>query len=426
MNLLIVGINYKTAPLEIREKLAFSAERLPTALLALKNIPLIEEAIILSTCNRVEVYVVTTESFAGIAELKKFFSEFHQVPLQEIDSHFYHHFQEEAVLHGFRVAGGLDSMVLGEPQILGQVKDAYRIACEANTVSSYLHRYFHHVFRIAKKIRTDTQISTLPVSISYAAVLLAEKIFGDLKNHKALLVGTGKMGKLALTHLKSHDISDIWISNRNFQEAQDLAIEFSGHPVHFDDFTLSLPQVDIVIASTAADKYILNRAAVESAMQLRKNKPMFIIDISVPRNVDPEINRIYNVYLYDIDDLRTVIESNQNERQNEAKKAETIIIQETKLFLEEMKNRFATPTLHLLAKKLNQIRLNEINKTFGQLKDLTDEEKIAFEACTEAMIKKILHDPSIVLKTENEILETDKEFSYAEIIQKLFRLDKIA
>lgn len=424
MKLVNVGLNHKTAPLEIREKLAFSSDKIPEALGKLLDQHVLDEAMILSTCNRVEIYGATPRPEIALHQLSQFFSDFHHLPLESFQKFLYAYSGEEAVLHGCRVASSLDSMVLGEPQIMGQMKEAYELATEAGSVGGVLNRYVHRVFHVAKKIRSETEIASGPVSISYMAVLLAKKIFGDLKNKKVLLVGAGKMGQLASKHLKSQGVAEIWVANRHFEKAKEIATACEGKPLFFDDFYFSLPMVDVVITSVACEDYILKAEHIHKAMKLRKNTPMFIIDIAVPRNVDPAINDIYNVYLYDLDDLQGLVAANQKERIQEAHKGEQIALQESKKFIQELEKLAVTPTIHLLSTKFEKIRKQELQKAILRFKNLSPEEQAVLEAMSASIVNKILHDPLLALKTQ-DLEKENHPHSYLEIIQKIFRLDEV-
>ncbi len=424
MKLIMLGLNHKTASLEIREKLAFSSEKIPLALKALLDQHILEEAMILSTCNRVEIYGATARPETSILQIQKFLSDFHGLALENFQSYLYSYSGEEAILQGYKVASSLDSMVLGESQILSQMKEAFQLASEVGSIGSILHRYLNRVFYVAKKIRTETEIAAGPVSVSYMAVMLAKKIFGDLEGKKALLLGAGKMGELAAKHLKGQGMKEIWVANRHFEKAKEIAEMYEGKPLHFEEFYFSLPMVDVIITSTAVENYILRPEHIQKAMKLRKNAPIFMIDIALPRNIDPEINQLYNVYLYDLDDLENLVENNQKERAAEALKGEVIAKQEAKKFAHELEKLQLTPTLHLLSSKFEKIRQLELQKAFARLKNLTPEEQAILEAMSASIVNKILHDPMLALKTQN--LEEEGGYqSYLEMIQKLFRLDEV-
>ncbi|MBL7685318.1 MAG: glutamyl-tRNA reductase [Deltaproteobacteria bacterium] len=423
MKLCVVGISHKTAPIEIREKLAFADEKIPRAFHELKKIPRFQEVVILSTCNRVEIYAVseTLESFGEA--IKNFICQFHQISRNELDRYFYHYESQEAVRHGLRVASGLDSMVLGESQILGQMKEAYQKAAQHQMTSSFLNRYFHRVFSAAKRGRSETQIAQIPVSVSYVAVLLAKQIFGSLEHKKTLLLGAGKMSEIAAKHLKSQQNTEIWVANRSAEKAASLAAACEGKVIHYDDFILSLPLVDVVIVSTGAPHFLITPEAMQEVMRLRKNQPMFIIDISVPRNVDPAINRLYNIYLYDLDDLQSVVAENQKERQHEAKRIEVILEEEYRLFEKQVYHMHLAPTIQMLSQKFEEIRKKELDKVFLRMKDLSLDQKEGFEACTTAIVNKILHDPLLAMKDLSLEAPEEHRQSFHAMIQKLFKLD---
>lgn len=424
MRLISAGINHKSASLDLREKLAFAGEKLQRGLNQLLDQGLLDEAMILSTCNRVEIYGATSRPELGKDQLERFLTDFHGLPPESLRESFYFHEGEGAVLHGYRVASSLDSMVIGEPQIVKQMKDAYEIASEAGSVGGILHRYMNRVFNVSKRVRSETEISSGAVSISFMAVLLAKKIFGDLKDKKVLLLGAGKMSHLAARHLKGQGVAEIWVANRSFEKAREMALECGGKPLPFDDFYFSIPQVDMVITSVACEDYVLKPEHVAKAMKLRKNAPMFIIDIAVPRNVDPAINDLYNVYLYDLNDLQGLVASNQKERLQEAQKGEAIAQQEAKRFIAELEKLAVTPTIHLLSTKFEKIRKQELQKALGKLRDLSPEHAAVLEAMSAAIVSKILHDPLLALKAQGFEKEHHPH-SYLEIIQKIFRLDEL-
>jgi len=427
MKYLTVGLSHKTAPLDLREKLAFSPEKVKRGLSLLLAESLAPESLILSTCNRVEIYGVSPEPEGCVQGIKAFLSRFHGLPEGDLEPFLYERIHEEAVLHGFRVAAGLDSMVVGESQIFGQMKEAYRMAQEAGSAGPHLNRYIHRVFQAAKKIRSETEIGSLPLSVSYVAVLLAKKIFGSLEGRKALLLGAGKMSELAALHLKSQGSPPIWVANRSFEKAESMAAACGGQAVHFNDFKMCLPLVDVVITSTAAEDYLIRPDDIHEAMRLRKNKPMFIIDIAVPRNVDPAVHRIFNVYLYDLDDLQGMVETNLKGRREKAVRAEAMASEEAASFLEGLGPDSAVlggpPTAQRLAQKFEQLRRRELEKALSRLKDLNQKEKEVVEGLTLSIVNKILHDPLLALKTVSDLRPDPSSADVHEIIQKLFRLD---
>ncbi len=420
MNILIVGLSHKTAPIEIREKLSFPVQIIEDALKSLLSSYDVNEGVILSTCNRVEVIAAGSDLDKGIWGVKRFLSEFHGIPVEELEEHFYVHTSEDAIKHLFRVSSGLDSMVLGEPQILGQTKDAYSYSLQYNSAGTIINKLFHKTFSVAKRIRTETNIGSSAVSISFAAVELAKKIFGGLDGKSVMLVGAGEMAELAAKHLISNGVREIMVANRTYERAVDMARGFRGTPIMFREFTLYLKDVDIVITSTAAPKFIIRPEQIGKVIKERKNKPMFLIDISVPRNIDPLVNNIDNVYVYDIDDLSGVVAANLKERAKEAQEAEKIIDEEIEKFFRWVKSLDVVPTIIALRKRLEEIRKAELDKAISVTEGIGEKDKKAFEAMTVAIINKILHGPVSHLKKEANKVEGD---FYIEAARKLFDLD---
>ena len=314
MKLLLTGVSHKTAPVEVRECLAFREESLPAALQDLKSCEGVTEAVILSTCNRVEITVTTADGADPQAIVDAFLAEQKAVGPENIAPHLYRHEGREAIHHLFRVASSLDSMVIGEPQILGQLKAAYAAAKDSGAVCGWLDGLMTHSFGVAKRVRSETGIGQMAVSISYAAVELARKIFGSLANRTVMIVGAGKMSELAARHLRRSGASHVFVTNRTHERAIEMAKLFQGTPVEYSRFTQMLPEVDILIASSGAPHYILHKDEMQRVIAARRNKPMFLIDIAVPRNIDPAVNELDNVFLYDIDDLQEVVEANKRER----------------------------------------------------------------------------------------------------------------
>lgn len=420
MHIVVIGLNHKSAPVAVREQIAFAPERQAEALRQLLAAPEVFEGLLLSTCNRVELYACSHDGTATANRLKSFLAEFHRVSPEVLSSHLYEYQGEQAVDHLFRVAASLDSMVIGEPQILGQIKNAFSMAEDCRSVGPILTRLLHKTFSVAKRVRSETAIACQAVSISYSAVELARKIFGSLQNRSVMIIGAGKMCELAARHLVNQQTAGLLVTNRTFERALHLAKQFGGQAIPFSDFPDYLPQADIVLASTAATEYILNRSQVEKVIRRRKNRPMFFIDIAVPRNIDPAVNQVPNVYLYDIDDLQKVIETNLKERRKAADKAATIIEQEVGHFLRWLRNLELTPTIRDLRQQFEAVRLRELDKTFAQLPNLGAAEKQAIEACTSALIKKILHRPVTVLKQRHHDMSGEH---YLDAVRMLFGLD---
>lgn len=325
MNILILGVNHKTAPIQIRERLSFSSEKLPEALLSLKGYDSIEENLILSTCNRTEIYSVVKDVPRGFNSLKNFLCSFHKIHPEEITDYLYRFTNRETIVHLFRVAVSLDSMIVGETQIFGQVKDAYFKARDCRTTGRRLDILFEETIRIGKKVRTETQIGKGAVSVSTAAIELSRKIFETLQDKKVLIIGAGKIGEMTVKNLYSRGISTVIVANRTLVRAEELARIFCGRAIKFESIFQELKFTDILICSTSAPHFIISPEDVQRAMQERNNSPLFLIDLGLPRNIDPKVNKIENVYLYNIDDLALVADANIRERHRESKKAEEII-----------------------------------------------------------------------------------------------------
>jgi len=419
MHIVIVGLSHKTAPVEIREKLAFAPTAMERPLRQMLELPSVAEGLIVSTCNRVELCAATKEPEAAMAALRRFLAEYHEVSPEEISSNLYNHQGEEAIRHLFRVASSLDSMVLGEPQILGQIKTAYGYAAEFKTAGLILNRFLHKAFSVAKRVRTETAIASNAVSVSFAAVELARKIFDRLDNKGVMIIGAGEMCELAARHFVTNGVSKVLVTNRTFERAEKLAAEFNGKAVPFECFVEHLAEVDIVMTSTGAPNFILGQRQMEEVLKRRKNRPMFLIDIAVPRDIDPKVNNLDNAYLYDVDDLQGVVQANLKERQKEAGKAEAIVEQEIGQFYQWLGNLEVKPTIIALRRKLEEIRQQELDKTFGNLKDLTDSQRRSIEAMAGAIINKVLHQPTAVLKrTQNDTSGED----YVDAVRTLFDL----
>src|SRR5712691_8217412 len=410
MQLAIVGLSHKTAPVEIRERLAFNSDALRQALTSLVSGQDVTEAIILSTCNRVEVMAESPDDRL----IREFLCDFHQISHDSVSKHLYSFRNVDAIRHVFRVAASLDSMMIGEPQILGQVKEAYRIATDAGTVGMHLSALMNRAFAVAKKVRSETGISQSAVSVSYAAVELARKIFGDLSGKVVMIIGASKMGELAAKHLKRAGVSSVLVTNRTFERAVELAQVFEGAAVPFEHFTDHIDRADIVISSTGAPHFIMTRALAEQIIHRRKNKPMFFIDIAVPRDIDPAVNEIDNAFLYDIDDLQQVIDSNLKERMKEASRAEEIIDHEVESFCLKMQGREVVPTIVQLRETLEKLRRDEIERNRRQLKVLSPEQ--AVDQITQALVNKILHHPVAHLK---QMANDPQGPDAAELIRKI-------
>ena len=388
-NLLLFGVNHKTAPIELREQIAIPAERLAEATQSLAQTPGVREAMILSTCNRVEL-VVCHE--ANAPDLMGFFNQFFAIDDSALRPHVYEYREQDAVRHLFRVASSLDSMVVGEPQILGQVKDAYAIAKSVGGAKSSIDKLLQNAFNVAKRVRNETEIGSSSVSVASIAVDLAQKIFGSLEGKKVLLIGAGEMSELAARHLVDRGARSILVANRTYDRAVRIASEFGGQVVSFDELYSSADQVDIVITSTGSPQPIFRPEHGAQFIHRRRNRPMFFIDIAVPRDVDPEMNRVEGIFLYDIDDLQSVAAANQTDRAKEALAAEAIINAEVERYQRQLSVLDAVPIIRNLQQAAETMRQSELRKAeAGRLRDLSDEQWSAIDALTRAMMNKFLH-----------------------------------
>jgi len=420
--IVIVGLNHRSAPLEVRESVAFENPYLRDALGRLRSYPSIQEGVILSTCNRVEVVAAASDSRTAFAEISSFLSEqkAHRTP-GPIGDHIYTYHGADAVRHLFRVAASLDSMVVGEPQILGQLKEYYDAAHNAGAVGTILHRLFHRSFSVAKRVRTETGIGSGAVSVSSVAVDLAKRIFDRFDDKTVMLIGAGKMGDLMARHLQSHGVRSLMVTNRTFERAVELAERIQGSPIRFEDFPRYLKLADLVIGCTGAPEVLVDAPQVERVLRERKQKAMFFIDIGDRRNFDAKINDLDNVYLYNIDDLKSVADENLQERSNEASKAEAIVHDEVQSFVRWVGSLEQVPTITALRQRFDDIRRREIEKSLGgSLKELSAEQRAALDDMTQAMINKILHGPIAQLKSNTD--NDDEATLYIAALKKLFDL----
>ena len=420
-HVILIGLNHKSASVRVRECLAFSDEEARSALTELRARKIVDEAVLFSTCNRVELLMATRESEVAIAEAKAFLAGFKQVSLEDFEDALYLYREDDAVRHVFRVAASLDSMVVGEPQILGQIKTAYRTATEEKTSGVILNRLLHRTFFVAKRIRSDTGIGDHAVSISYAAIELGRKIFGELSGKRVLLIGAGEMAELAVEHLIRNRSGQIYVANRTFERGVELAGQYNGTPIRFEEVPDYLGKVDIVISSTGAQDYVVRKPQVKAVMRERRNRPIFFIDIAVPRDIDPDINSLNNVYVYDIDDLNGVIDENMEDRNREAVKAERIIDEAVIHYRQWFQNLRVVPTIKALRRKVGTMAREEVQKTLQHLGHLSAEDQHAIERMTHALVNKILHDPTQFLKSNG--CQGDRTESL-DTARKLFGLDE--
>jgi glutamyl-tRNA reductase len=420
MRFQLIGVNHNSAPVEMRERLAIPESRLPDACRDLTAHPGIEEGMVISTCNRVELVTHTTN---GAADLRGFLREHFQVKADELDPHLYEYREKDAVRHVFRVASSLDSMVVGEAQILGQVKEAYATARAVGAVRAQLEQLFTRAFAVAKRVRTETAVGSSSVSIASVAVELAKKIFGTLNGKTVFIVGAGKMSELAARHLMAHGCAAIFVSNRTYDRAVGLAHRFNGEAIKFDDLYETCDRADIVITSTGSPHAIFRREHGEQFLARRKNRPMFFIDIAVPRDVAPEMGKLDGIFTYDIDDLQQAVSSHVADRRKEAERAEAIITSEVENFKARFEARLHTldvvPTIVSLQDHLETIRQAEIDRVRGRLGPLSPEQEIAVEALTRGIISKVMHTPITTLKTAAREAEAT---TVIEVVRRLFNL----
>ena len=421
MNIIVVGLSHKTAPVEVREMLAVPDSRLGEALHRLCAYPGVREGVMLSTCNRVEVYAVVDEVDAGFARVQEFLADTHlSLSSEQLTPHLYWQTDERAISHLFRVAASLDSMIVGESQILGQVKDAFEAALTHKASGVILNKLVKKAISVAKRVRTETRIAENAVSVSYAAVELARKIFSDLSEQTVLLVGAGEMAKLAAKHLIGNGIKRVMVTTRNPQGAIELAKRFNGTSIPFDDFRREMAEADIVLCSTGASHYLIRTEDVQQAVRKRMNRPIFLIDISVPRNIDPAVKDIDNAFLFDIDDLEMRVEQNREERRREAVKAESMIEEEVSASLHWLKSLDVTPTIVALRKRAEDIKQAEIDKVMARLGHLSAQERSAIEGLASAIVNKLLHGPLVTLKAEANSAGSSM---YVEAAKRFFGLE---
>lgn len=407
MRICHVGLNHKTAPVELRERLAVTADEIPGVLNHLTGLSPIREASILSTCNRVEMTVVTHDPDAAIAALHEWYAHKSGMPLEEVIPNLYSHTTHEAIRHLFAVASGLDSLVLGEPQILGQVKASYEQALSAGTAGHILHRLYQSTFAAAKRARSETAIGHQSVNISSCAVELAKRIFGDLSGKTVMLIGAGEMAELAARHLRGNGCTDILVANRTLERAQNLAAEFDGHALTLNQLPDYLDAADIVISSTGANTYVLLPDMMEAAMEKRKGKPVFLVDIAVPRDIDPRLSDISSVYLYDIDDLQQVVQGNMENREKASREAAQLLAEEEEQFLNWLKSLESVPLIRCIQQQGEALREDELQKASRYLKDLSEEQMEAVERFSKSLMKRFLHPTLRTLKKLPEDIEGD-------------------
>ena len=399
MNLVLIGVNHRTAPVEIRERMNIPESCLAQAVSDLIHREGIREVLILSTCNRVEVVASAEERINAEPIVRKFLADHHRFDLGPYERFFYQYRQEEVIRHLFRVAASLDSMILGEPQILGQLKRAYLLANKAGGLNGSLKEIVNQALVVAKRVRRETALGSAAVSVSYAAVELAKKIFGSLEGRTILVIGAGKMSELAAKHLIRSGAGAIYVANRTYERAVQLAAAFHGTAIAFDQIFEHLAKADIVISSTGAPGYIVNKEMVSRMLSARRNRPVFFVDIAVPRDIDPQVNELDNAFVYNIDDLEHLVEANKKEREREAVWAEEIVQEEVRKTMRRLASRDLVPTIVALEDRLNAIRQGEMERYSSRLAGLTLEQRQAVEALTRGILNKVLHGPITELKS---------------------------
>lgn len=416
MNFFVIGVNHKTAPVEVRERFAISEAQLPEALRQLTEFPGVEEGMIVSTCNRVEIVARTKNSEC---DLRDFVQKYYGFDRDQFEKHLFEHKHKDAVRHVFRVASSLDSMVIGEPQILGQVKEAYAVARAVGAVQSQLDALLTRAFAVAKKVRSETAVASSSVSVASVAVELAQKIFGDLNGKAIYLVGAGKMCELAARHLIAHGAGKIYVSNRTYERAVALARKFNGEAVPFEKLYDTVDRADIIITSTGAPHTIFRKEHGERFLKTRRNRPMFFIDIAVPRDIDPNLNDLDGIFVYDIDDLQQVVSTHLGDRKREAERAEALVADEVERFESRLQTLEVVPTIVSLQEHLETVRQAEIDRLRGRLGELSPEQEMAVEALTKGIINKIMHTPITTLKSAARDPEAT---TVIDLVRKLFNL----
>jgi len=418
MSFHLIGVNHNTAPVEVRERLALPESRLPEVCKSLCQQEGIEEGMILSTCNRVELLVRRRD---GVDNLRNFVCEYFHLDPAEYERYFYDYREEEAVRHIFRVTSSLDSMVIGEPQILGQVKEAYAVARAVGAINSQLDSLLTRAFAVAKRVRTETAVGSSAVSVASVAVELAKKIFGSLNGKHVYLVGAGKMSELAARHLIAHGAASIFVANRTYDRAVQLAKKFHGQAIMFEQLYDTCDKADIVITSTGAPHAIFRREHGELFLSRRRNRPMFFIDIAVPRDVDPGLNKLDGIFVYDIDDLQQAVTSHVADRRKEAERAEAIVALEVQRFQARLQTLDVVPTIVSLQDHLETIRQAEIDRVRGRLGSLSPDQELAVDALTRGIINKIMHTPISTLKTAARESEAT---TVIDLVRRLFNLQE--
>ena len=420
MHTVVVGLNYKTAPVEIREKLSFVEGELPKAMEALQKQKSILENVIVSTCNRTEIYAVVDQLHTGRYYVKKFLAEWFNLPIETFSSHLFIREEDEALEHLFKVTSGIDSMVLGETQILGQVKKSFLEGQDVGTTGTLYNQLFKQAVTFAKRAHNETAIGENAVSVSYAAVELAKKIFGSLQHKHIAILGAGKMGELAAQNLYGNGVGKVTVINRTFEKAEILASKFDGEAKSMKELQCSLLEADILITSTGATDYVIDYELMEFVERLRKGKPLFMVDIAVPRDIDPQVGELSNVFLYDIDDLQGIVESNLAERQRAANEITEMIQKEVVQFKEWFATLGVVPVISALRKKASRIQEETMASIENKMPDLTDRERKILNKHTKSIINQLLKEPILQAK---EIANSSKAKEELQLFQQIFGIE---
>src|SRR5437879_5376006 len=404
MEIVLVGLNHRTAPVEVREKVSFTAEQTQRAAEELRARGILEETLVLSTCNRSEVYGVPPESSRESAPgLSTFLSEFHSVRHDVLSVSLYHHYDQEAARHLFRVAAGLDSMLLGEAEILGQVREAYRFAHEHGATGPVLNRLFQGALEVGKRVRTETELGTRPMSVASAGVKLAERIFGKLNGHTALVVGAGTISEQVVAHLRDRGVAQLHVMNRSRDRAEDLAKQYDGRVTEWGAWDTALQSPDVVVSSVSAEEPVLRREVVQRAMAARGNRALFLMDLGVPRNIDPKVAELYNVYVYNTDDLTEIVQQNRDARESEIPQAQEIVEEHVSKFLSWQASVELVGLVDALRIKLREERTSFIRSRMEPMKHLTETDRAHIEKLMDEMLEKLLLEPAQRLRGEKEL-----------------------
>lgn len=419
MLIIVVGVNHRTAPVEVRERLSFPEHSLGNFLDRLNNYPAIEGCVIISTCNRTEIYAATRKLDEGLNAIWDFLSQKSGVDISEIKNYSYTHTLYDTIRHLFRVAAGLDSMILGETQILGQVRQAYQMACQHGSTNRVLNTLFQQAITVGKRVRSETGIDQNAVSISYAAVELAKQKFKDLRGRSVLVIGAGKMSELTARHLVANGVSGVIVSNRSYQRALKLAAQFKGRAVKFDQLYHYLSEADIVISCTAASHYVVRLKDVAGVIAARQGRPIMMIDIAVPRDIDPAAGKLPGVTLYDIDDLQQVVDQNLAQRKKAAVVAESIIEEELEQFMQWLSMQFVVPTIAALKQRGEEIKKKELHRALNRLGDISEHDRKVVSSLANSIVNQLLHVPVTQLKA---YALTPEGHLYMKVLQNLFQL----